>query len=115
VTRRSFAPCAGRMKARTRRCPSRSTRRRRGDLTSGEFNLIGGTAWAVGPTKRCVNAPSTSCSWTKRGSSPWPTPWASTNGSRNMLLLGDPLQLSQVAKAEHPGGSGSSVLQHVLG
>jgi superfamily I DNA and/or RNA helicase len=31
------------------------------------------------------------------------------------VLLGDPLQLSQVAKAEHPGGSGASVLQHVLG
>ena len=40
---------------------------------------------------------------------------ASTNGARNMILLGDPLQLSQVAKAEHPRGSGASVLQHVLG
>jgi superfamily I DNA and/or RNA helicase len=40
---------------------------------------------------------------------------AATNGARNMILLGDPLQLSQVAKAEHPGDAGNSVLQHVLG
>ena len=31
---------------------------------------------------------------------------AATNGARNMILLGDPLQLSQVAKAEHPGRRG---------
>jgi uncharacterized protein len=30
-------------------------------------------------------------------------------------LLGDPLQLAQVSQAEHPGGSGASVLEHVLG
>jgi uncharacterized protein len=31
------------------------------------------------------------------------------------VLLGDPLQLPQVAHASHPGGSGCSVLEHVLG
>ncbi|HUV57255.1 MAG TPA: TM0106 family RecB-like putative nuclease [Acidimicrobiales bacterium] len=40
---------------------------------------------------------------------------ASANGARNLILLGDPLQLSQVAQAEHPGGSGFSVLEHILG
>jgi uncharacterized protein len=40
---------------------------------------------------------------------------ASANAARNLILLGDPLQLAQVAQAEHPGGSGVSVLEHVLG
>jgi uncharacterized protein len=40
---------------------------------------------------------------------------ASANATKNMILLGDPLQLSQVAKAEHPDGSGASVLEHILG
>jgi uncharacterized protein len=40
---------------------------------------------------------------------------AAANGARSLILLGDPLQLAQVAQAEHPGGSGASVLEHVLG
>jgi uncharacterized protein len=40
---------------------------------------------------------------------------ASANAARNLVLLGDPLQLSQVSQAEHPGGSGASVLEHILG
>jgi uncharacterized protein len=40
---------------------------------------------------------------------------ASTNAARNLILLGDPLQLAQVSQADHPNGSGASVLEHVLG
>jgi uncharacterized protein len=40
---------------------------------------------------------------------------ASANAAKNLILLGDPLQLSQVAQAEHPDGSGASVLEHILG
>ena len=40
---------------------------------------------------------------------------ASTNAARNLILLGDPLQLAQVSQAEHPNGSGASVLEHALG
>ena len=32
-----------------------------------------------------------------------------------MVLLGDPLQLPQVAQAAHPDGAGASVLEHILG
>jgi predicted RecB family nuclease len=35
--------------------------------------------------------------------------------TRNMVLLGDPQQLPQVNQAQHPEGSGASVLEHVLG
>ena len=35
--------------------------------------------------------------------------------ARNLILLGDPLQLAQVSQAVHPAGSGASVLEHLLG
>ena len=33
----------------------------------------------------------------------------------NLVLLGDPLQLAQVSQGVHPGGTGCSVLEHLLG
>ncbi len=35
--------------------------------------------------------------------------------ARNVVLLGDPLQLSQVSKADHPAGTERSILAHLLG
>lgn len=35
--------------------------------------------------------------------------------ARNVVLLGDPLQLAQVSQGTHPEGTGSSVLEHLLG
>jgi len=35
--------------------------------------------------------------------------------ARNLILLGDPLQLAQVSQGVHPLGSGASVLEHLLG
>jgi uncharacterized protein len=35
--------------------------------------------------------------------------------ARNIVLLGDPLQLAQVSQGTHPLGTGSSVLEHLLG
>jgi superfamily I DNA and/or RNA helicase len=40
---------------------------------------------------------------------------AASCSAKNLILLGDPLQLSQVAKAVHPDGSGNSVLEEILG
>jgi predicted RecB family nuclease len=34
--------------------------------------------------------------------------------AENLVLLGDPQQLPQVTQSDHPGGSGGSVLEHVL-
>ena len=36
-------------------------------------------------------------------------------GARNIILLGDPLQLAQVSQGTHPAGTGVSVLEHLLG
>lgn len=35
--------------------------------------------------------------------------------ARNLVLLGDPLQLAQVSQGVHPHGTGCSVLEHLLG
>ena len=35
--------------------------------------------------------------------------------ARNLILLGDPLQLAQVSQGVHPMGTGASVLEHLLG
>ncbi len=39
---------------------------------------------------------------------------AASGAAHNVVLLGDPLQLPQVAHATHPGIAGRSVLEHVL-
>ena len=40
---------------------------------------------------------------------------AMATAAKNVILLGDPLQLAQVSQALHPVGSGASVLEHLLG
>lgn len=39
---------------------------------------------------------------------------AAGTSAESLVLLGDPQQLPQVTQAEHPGGSGASVLEHLL-
>jgi uncharacterized protein len=88
--------------------------KRNADLVSEEFNLVGGTAW-LWAKQEMRQHPVDVLIVDEAGQLALADAVASSNGTRSMLLLGDPLQLSQVAKAEHPGGSGASVLQHVLG
>ena len=40
---------------------------------------------------------------------------AMSTAARNVVLLGDPLQLAQVSQGAHPEGTGASVLEHLLG
>lgn len=40
---------------------------------------------------------------------------AVSTAARNVVLLGDPLQLAQVSQGSHPDGAGASVLEHLLG
>jgi predicted RecB family nuclease len=40
---------------------------------------------------------------------------AVSTAARNVVLLGDPLQLAQVSQGSHPDGVGASVLEHLLG
>jgi len=84
------------------------------DLLSQEFNLIGATAW-MWANDAMRQAPVDVLVVDEAGQLSLADALAATTGARNMLLLGDPLQLAQVAKAEHPGLSGASVLEHILG
>ncbi|MGC8498992.1 MAG: TM0106 family RecB-like putative nuclease [Acidimicrobiales bacterium] len=83
-------------------------------IESNAMNLVAGSPWL----------------WARSGMRPYPVDVliideagqlaladavACTSGARNLILLGDPLQLAQVAQADHPGDAGSSVLAHVLG
>jgi len=84
------------------------------EVESDDYNLVAGTTWL----------------WARPGMRPFPVDVlivdeagqlaladavASANAARNLILLGDPLQLAQVSQAEHPDGSGASVLEHILG
>lgn len=40
---------------------------------------------------------------------------AISTAATNLILLGDPMQLSQVSRGTHPPGTGVSVLEHLLG
>jgi uncharacterized protein len=44
-----------------------------------------------------------------------PNAIAAMTSARNVVLLGDPLQLPHVAQTKHPGNVGASVLEHLLG
>ncbi len=85
-----------------------------GDAESTKYNLVAGTTWL----------------WARPQMRPFPVDVlvvdeagqlaladaiAAANAANNLILLGDPLQLSQVSQAEHPDGSGASVLEHILG
>ena len=57
---------------------------------------------------------STCSSSTRPASSRSRTPSRSGRRASSVVLLGDPQQLPQVTQADHPGGSGASVLEHLL-
>jgi superfamily I DNA and/or RNA helicase len=44
-----------------------------------------------------------------------PNVLAAVTAARNVVLCGDPQQLPHVSRAQHPGGVGASVLEHLLG
>ncbi|MBW4029486.1 MAG: TM0106 family RecB-like putative nuclease [Acidobacteria bacterium] len=88
--------------------------KKKSSLTDDDYNLIGATAWLwASPEMR--QFPVDVLLVDEAGQLSLADAVAATGGARNMLLLGDPLQLAQVAKAEHPGRSGASVLEHILG
>ena len=80
----------------------------------GEYNLVAGTTWLfAGPDMR--GAPVDVLIVDEAGQLALADALAASTSAKNIVLLGDPLQLPQVAQAVHPGGGGSSVLEHVLG
>ncbi|MGO9157746.1 DEAD/DEAH box helicase, partial [Mycobacterium sp.] len=78
-----------------------------------EFNLVAGTTWLfAGDAMR--GAPVDVLLVDEAGQLALADTLAASRSADNLVLLGDPLQLPQVAQAVHPGGGGRSVLEHVL-
>ena len=79
-----------------------------------EFNLVAGTPWLFAG-KDMKDAPVDVLIVDEAGQLALADALAASRSARNLILLGDPLQLPQVAQASHPGSGGKSVLEHVLG
>ncbi len=78
------------------------------------YNLVAGTTWLfAGPD--LAGASVDVLVVDEAGQLSLADALAACRSARNVLLLGDPLQLPQVALAAHPGGSGRSALEHLLG
>ena len=83
-------------------------------VESDRYNLVAGTTWLwARPGLRAF--PVDVLLVDEAGQLALADALSTANAARNLILLGDPLQLSQVSQAEHPNGSGASVLEHVLG
>jgi uncharacterized protein len=77
-------------------------------------NLVAGTAWLFSGDDMAA-APVDVLVIDEAGQFSLADALAASRSARNLVLLGDPLQLPQVALAAHPNGSGASALEHVLG
>ena len=81
---------------------------------NAKYNLVAGTTWLFAG-KDLRGAPVDTLIVDEAGQLSLADALAASGSATNLILLGDPLQLPQVAQASHPGGSGASVLEHVLG
>lgn len=75
--------------------------------------LIAGTAWLF--SKPLLEQSLDYLFIDEAGQVPLANALAVSTAARNLVLLGDPLQLAQVSKCPHPEGVGASVLEHLLG
>jgi predicted RecB family nuclease len=79
-----------------------------------EFNLVAATTWSFARGDLSA-VPVDVLLVDEAGQLALADALAASRSARNMVLLGDPLQLPHVAQATHPGGGGRSILEHVLG
>ena len=79
-----------------------------------KYNLVAGTSWLfASPQLRAT--PVDVLVIDEAGQLALADAVAASGSARNVILLGDPLQLAQVSKATHPDGAGASVLEHIIG
>ena len=79
-----------------------------------DFQLVAGTAWLFARHPASIRRASIFCSSMKPARSPWRiwSRWAPAR--RNIVLLGDQMQLAQPIQGVHPGRSGESSLEYLL-
>ena len=83
------------------------------DFTDGDHQLLAGTAWLF--AREELDGTLDYLFVDEAGQISLADALAIGTCARNLVLLGDPLQLAQVSQAVHPPGAGSSVLEHLLG
>jgi uncharacterized protein len=81
-------------------------------LAHPDADLVAGTAWAFGAEAMDASLPFLFID--EAGQVALPHAVAVSTAAENVVLLGDPLQLPQVAHTQHPGDLGASVLEHLL-
>jgi uncharacterized protein len=92
------------------------------DLAGDDYDIVAGTAWAL--TAKAMRKDQSTGKWKnpidvllidEAGQLALIDAVVSSMSARNVVLLGDPQQLPQVAQATHPRQSGDSALGHILG
>lgn len=83
-------------------------------LANPKYNVVCGTAWTFAGSD-LLGEPVDVLLIDEAGQLALIDAVVASMAARSVVLLGDPLQLPQVAKASHPGSSGHSALGHVLG
>jgi predicted RecB family nuclease len=81
------------------------------NATFAEFDLVAGTAWLF---SREELAQVDYLVIDEAGQVALADALAMATNARNVILLGDPLQLAHVSQGTHPEGAGASVLEHLL-
>ncbi|MGV0656254.1 TM0106 family RecB-like putative nuclease [Mycolicibacterium thermoresistibile] len=102
--------------------PGKSALRRLPEIAYGgntkcareEYNVVAGTTWLFS-SKEMRAAPVDVLVIDEAGQLALADALAASGAAHNLVLLGDPLQLPQVAHANHPGIAGRSVLDHIVG
>ena len=84
------------------------------NAVTADHQLVAGTTWAFA-SKGLRELPVDVLLIDEAGQLGIADALAASGAAGSVVLLGDPLQLPQVAQASHPGRSGVSVLEHVLG
>ncbi|MGH2801764.1 MAG: TM0106 family RecB-like putative nuclease [Thermoleophilaceae bacterium] len=84
-----------------------------GEFAAGDCRLVAGTAWLFARAE--LDSTLDYLFVDEAGQISLADALAIGTSARNLVLLGDPLQLAQVSQAVHPPGAGASVLEHLLG
>jgi predicted RecB family nuclease len=79
----------------------------------GEYDLVAGTPWLW--SRENMREAVDVLFLDEAGQVALADALAVSQGAKNIVLMGDPQQLAHVSQGTHPRGSGSSVLEHLLG
>ena len=82
-------------------------------LDAGHYDLAGGTAWLF--SRQSLRGTFDYLFIDEAGQTSLADAVAVAPCARNVVLLGDPVQLAQVSQGKHPLHTGDSVLTHLLG